>query len=115
PFSEKQMDVLAEVLAHVSDEWQARCAALETRLVLLESRTAPAELEARIAELERRPTPKYCGLWQAGEQYAEGNPVTFEGAMGIALRGTRRVPPGPDWQLCVRRGRDARSHRGRPA
>ena len=49
----------------------------------------------------------YRGVYEK-KQYLHGDNVTFGGSMWTAKRDTEQSPPGDDWQLCVRRGRDAR-------
>lgn len=67
-------------------------------------------LSTRIDKLEARAEKslKYRGVWQAAENYQEGDAVTRDGSLWIATRGTRDKPAGPDtgWQMCVKRGGD---------
>lgn len=69
------------------------------------------ELEAlrnRVKELEASPII-YLGTHEGGRMYAKNAVVTHDGSMWIALRNTQQTPgPGDGWQLCVKRGRDAR-------
>jgi hypothetical protein len=68
-------------------------------------------LEARIKELEERPTIKYCGVWRDDATYDEGNAVTKSGSLWIARLNHIQSEPGNDggvgWTLAVKRGRDA--------
>jgi hypothetical protein len=66
-------------------------------------------LEARIKELEARPTMKYSGVWNATTRYAAGDVTTFDGSMWICHHDSLGNKPNEtrDWQLCVKRGRDA--------
>ena len=65
------------------------------------------ELSARIHTLEKAPFA-YAGTYESGKAYGKNELVTFDGSMWIALKQTARRPGGDDWQLCVKRGRDAR-------
>lgn len=67
-------------------------------------------LQRRIAELETRESNlKYVGTWQPSGEYRHGNFCTHDGAMWCATRDTRSRPgTSDDWQLCVKRGKDAR-------
>jgi hypothetical protein len=65
-------------------------------------------LRERIRMLERRPTLRYEGVWQAGKTYQRGNVVTDAGSMWHANIATS-ARPGSDtsaWTLAVKRGRD---------
>jgi HK97 family phage prohead protease len=60
-------------------------------------------LEASLAEHD------YFGVWTAGEQYKAHNAVTKNGSLWIALCDTQDEPGATDdWQLAVKKGRDAR-------
>lgn len=66
-------------------------------------------LEDRIAELEARPTIRYCGAWESGEEYTPGNMVTFSGSLWHCNADTAQKPgTGADWTLAAKRGRDGR-------
>jgi hypothetical protein len=69
-------------------------------------------LEARVAELEQRPSLKYIGVWREGEDYVAGDAVTDHGSLWIARVNHIKSRPGTDgiggWQLAVKKGRDAR-------
>jgi hypothetical protein len=72
---------------------------------------AVAPLKARIDELESRPSLKYCGVYQAHEGYNEGAAVTSGGSLWVArsyVPAGRKPGECKDWQLAVKRGRDAR-------
>jgi hypothetical protein len=65
-------------------------------------------LEARIAELERRPMGvQYCGTWSQTELYRAGALVTHNGGLWVARSDTHARPGGADshWQLVVKSGR----------
>jgi hypothetical protein len=70
------------------------------------------KLEAKVAELESKPSFKYCGVFSADSQYERGEFVTHAGSLWHAWKSTRQVPgTSDDWQLAVKRGspgRDAR-------
>jgi hypothetical protein len=75
-----------------------------------------AELRRELAELRRENAElkewKFLGVWTAGA-YCKNNHVTYDGSEWIALADTSARPgTAPrDWQLCVKRGRDAPSLR----
>jgi hypothetical protein len=50
-----------------------------------------AALDARVKELEQRPTLKYHGVWKPGE-YLAGSAVTKAGSLWIALSDTTAQP-----------------------
>jgi hypothetical protein len=65
------------------------------------------ELEARIKELEDRPSLKWVGTWdgERKEPYEVQNVVTRSGSMWICKTPTLACPgTSTDWQLCVKRG-----------
>lgn len=66
-------------------------------------------LQERIRQLEDRPTLKYAGLWNEHQQFNEGEFVTDHGSLWFC-KATTRTRPGAskDWQLAVKRGRDAK-------
>lgn len=120
--------ILAVVAAVIADTMEAQRAlrvALEERVAVLESRPASeppasdpriAELELhcealtkRLADIEARPTLKFCGRWEEGE-YQAGSVVEHGGSMWITtVRTTQKPTSGDAWQLAVRRGRDGKS------
>ena len=63
------------------------------------------KLMQRIDELEKRPTMKYCGVWDAGLVYLQNDAVTYRGGMWFC-HGTTNEKPGTtsNWQLCVKSG-----------
>ena len=63
-------------------------------------------LEARVAELEQRPTPIYRGTHQQGKAYSANSLTTRSGGLWIALKATAAVP-GTDasWKLVVKQGK----------
>lgn len=69
-------------------------------------------LEKRIAQLEKDLADvkgfSYRGVWDEHSQYNADDFVTRHGSIFHCRRSTRSEPPGPDWQLAVKRGRDAR-------
>jgi hypothetical protein len=64
-------------------------------------------LERRCDVLERRTTIKYCGIYQSGAVYEEGNLCTARGGLWLATRQTAAKPGGDDsgWKLVVKEGR----------
>ena len=75
----------------------------------------------RIAELEARPIPKYCGVWNKDTRYEAGSFVTWSGSIWhaeVANNGHRPDSGAkgvitdkgvePIWRLAVKKGRDAR-------
>jgi hypothetical protein len=71
---------------------------------------AIAPLEARIAELEARPTLKYCGVWQSGTKYEAGACCTHQGSLWVCKAATITRPGDAlsQWTLAVKRGRDGK-------
>ena len=70
-----------------------------------------ADLRKRIADLERRPTLRYVGVWQSGKSYSPGEVVTDAGSMWHCNSATSSARPGTGnsvWTLCCKRGKDAR-------
>ncbi len=63
-------------------------------------------LEARVAELEQRPTPIYRGTHQQGKSYLANSLTTRAGSLWIALA-TTTTTPGTDasWRLIVKQGK----------
>ncbi|MBI4290584.1 MAG: carbohydrate-binding family V/XII protein [Betaproteobacteria bacterium] len=69
-----------------------------------------AALEARMTEVEARAASlRYCGVWEEGSAYAQGNFVTHSGSVWHANT-TTTSRPGTDatWTLAVKHGRDLR-------
>lgn len=66
-------------------------------------------LEARVARLEERPVMIFGGVWKSGLVYQHGTFVTHKGSMWFSHAATSDEPGnGPtNWQLCIKRGRDA--------
>ena len=64
-----------------------------------------ATLNARITELESRPTVRYAGVWRSGETYTLGSMTTHQGSLWHANSATS-TRPGTDgtWTLAVKRG-----------
>jgi hypothetical protein len=61
------------------------------------------------------PVTRHIGVWREGE-YRIGSQVTYDGSQFIALKDTNAKPANsPDWQMCVRKGRDGKQgERGPP-
>jgi hypothetical protein len=61
------------------------------------------------------PVTRHIGVWREGE-YRIGSQVTYDGSQFIAVVDTSAKPANsPDWQMCVRKGRDGRQgERGFP-
>ncbi|UCI17027.1 hypothetical protein FJ970_18005 [Mesorhizobium sp. B2-1-8] len=74
-----------------------------------------AEAEERIAELEKRPTPEYKGVWRAAQQYQRGAMVSHDGSVWhCELDTATGLVPGDGtagWRLAVKRGRDGKDAR----
>lgn len=54
------------------------------------------------------PIPIFRGIHRPKEAYGKGDLVVHSGSMWIAKEPNRSSPPGSDWQLVVRRGKDGR-------
>ncbi len=70
----------------------------------------------RLKYLEEQPSLKYSGVWESGRNYKRNELVTFEGSLWIAKSATGSCPgavhdQGRTWQLCVKKGKDAKSWR----
>jgi uncharacterized protein len=67
-------------------------------------------LQKRVSALETRLEQRsYQGVYQPGEKYFAENSVTHKGSLFIARADTTDEPgTSDDWQLAVKRGRDAR-------
>ena len=65
-----------------------------------------AALEAKVARLEARPSPKWAGVFADGRAYAECSFVTDQGSMWVAERDTAQRPgtSNSGWRLCVKQG-----------
>ena len=65
-------------------------------------------LSARVVALEtkveKQAQVSYKGIWQSAGHYAEGNLVTYGGALWTAVKDTRSRPGDQDsgWQLAVK-------------
>jgi hypothetical protein len=71
-------------------------------------------IEARLAALEEKPSVRYCGVWEAGKDYMNGDAVTKGGSLWICKLNHVSSEPGVDyvsWQLAVKRGRDGKDAR----
>jgi hypothetical protein len=78
----------------------------------IDAATAPlqdriAQLERHIEKIERR---KYVGVWSEAGKYFDQQMVTLHGSIFccIVAETTQRPATGPDWVLCVQRGRDGK-------
>lgn len=65
----------------------------------------------RIAELEKRPSFDYRGVWEERDIYPKGCFVTWSGSMWYCAEESQGKKPGqgdgPHWRLAIRRGADA--------
>jgi hypothetical protein len=68
-----------------------------------------ADLKRRMATLEARPQVKYMGVHKPGATYSEGSLVTRDGSIFHCNKTTTAMPGdgSQDWQLAVKRGKDA--------
>ena len=67
------------------------------------------QLIADVFESEGTSINKYRGVWNAENQYNEGDVATHDGSAFIAKKITRDKPGTNDsWQLMVKRGKDAK-------
>lgn len=85
--------------------------ALADRIDLLEQqRDVLLALADRVEALEQRKSFEYRGVYSEDEQYEPDDFVTHDGSLWHTDQMTRSRPgtPGGPWQLCVKRGRDAR-------
>lgn len=57
------------------------------------------------------PAMIYRGVWREGQEYAEGDTVTWGGNLWHCNKDSAGKPDGDDWTLCVRRGRDGKDAR----
>ena len=70
-------------------------------------------LRERIKALENRPQIVDRGVWCGGATYKNGSVCSHDGSLWIAQTDTASRPGTDDtWRLAVKKGRDARSHRG---
>jgi hypothetical protein len=70
-----------------------------------------ATRDARIAELEARPSLHDAGVWTETETYVAGSVVSHQGSAWCAQIASTGVRPGSGdgcWRLLVKKGRDAR-------
>jgi len=58
------------------------------------------------------PVPIMRGVFKPGQHSLAHDLYTYGGSQWRAKRDTDTSPPGDDWELVVKRGRDARSHDG---
>lgn len=66
-------------------------------------------LEKRVAELEARPTLKYCGVWEKDWTYQPGNFATDQGGVWHCNTATKDRPgSNMTWTLAVKQGKAAR-------
>jgi hypothetical protein len=96
--------------------------ALEARIKELEARPTTehealrsliSALSDRLAEVEKRETNlRYCGVFEIGRTYQEGNFVTFDGSIWHCKAATQTRPGQSDrWVLACKRGSDAKDAR----
>jgi len=65
-------------------------------------------LEKEVEALQERGALKYCGTFKAGTDYEKGDAITYGGSLWVALNDTTAEPPGPDWCLAAKKGKDGR-------
>jgi hypothetical protein len=70
-------------------------------------------LEKQLEKIERK---KYVGVWSEAGKYYDGQMVTLDGSIFCCLvaETTQRPATGPDWVLCVKRGRDGKDASRQP-
>ena len=109
----------------VADPLDARVAVLEGAAAKGALKMACAhdlmqQVAERVSMLESETRIRFMGIWQPGFAYEKGSLVTHDGSMWYCLCGTDCTKPGTgegagtdcaDWQLVVKRGRDARDRR----
>ncbi len=66
--------------------------------------TRTAELERRVAELEQRPSLKFCGIHNEQAPYALGDVVIRSGSLWTCVRPTRGAFDHAAFQLSVKKG-----------
>jgi predicted metal-binding transcription factor (methanogenesis marker protein 9) len=67
--------------------------------------------EQDIAALKAAPHLKYCGTWQSGTTYQQGDATTFSGSLWVCKASHTASGPVADhqfWQLAVKRGKGDR-------
>lgn len=66
-------------------------------------------LRNRLRDAERKGL-RYSGTWQRALQYTQGDVVTHDGSAWVCLSPETKAKPGDgaDWQLFVKKGRDAK-------
>jgi hypothetical protein len=107
----KSLDALMAALAPVIEQHISR------RLEPLQKMVA--DLEAKNAALEMKLGPltefRHVGVWNAQQEYAPQNVVTFDGNLfKCVIAGTKERPgTSHDWQMIVRKGKDASSLNGK--
>jgi len=57
------------------------------------------------------PAMIYRGVWREGQEYAEGDTVTWGGNLWHANKETGGKPDCGDWTLCAKKGRDGKDAR----
>ena len=65
-------------------------------------------LEAEVKSLKSAGNLKYRGVFKPDSLYTPGDALTDHGALWVCLTATDSRPPGPNWQLAVKRGKDLR-------
>ena len=81
---------------------------LFTAIFELKDRTKAIEDRTKAVE-QKQAASVYRGVWREGTSYVPKNSVTHDGSMWMCNCATS-ARPGTDnsWQLCVKRGKDAR-------
>jgi hypothetical protein len=96
-------NVLLETMANNIKTVKTRCDAAMTAL------------EARVAELEARPSLDYKGIWNASSLYRRDDCVTHSGSIWCCERdhncGIVPVEAGDGWRLACKKGADGKDGR----
>ena len=66
------------------------------------------DLEGELRTLKSGGHLRYRGVFKPGALFEKGDAVTDHGSLWICLGATDSRPPGANWQLAVKRGKDAR-------
>jgi hypothetical protein len=115
--TEELLNEIVDVIANVRDEMRDKIAALESRLAA-NTLVSNTELLDRIEALEARPMMKYCGVYEAGRTYHEGEVITDHGCAWICVTKDTTIRPAfasdassRCWRLMVKAGRDGKDLR----
>lgn len=68
----------------------------------------------RTETVRRIPVPMDKGIYRHGEEHEQGDFVTWDGSLWLALRKTDKAPGTIDWRLAVKRGRDGKDGTMKP-